>query len=96
MREVRIPDLEEPARAIGVIIDHRVNVRAEADIEVANLIDDGALEAFGAFYSETGGNLRHVLAAIAASVEHAAEVGVDCVREPEARYGVTQWRLRQS
>ena len=63
---------------------------------VDEVIDAAALQAFGEFYGEIGGSFRHTLAAIAASVEHAADVGVDRVQESEARYGITKWRAQRS
>ena len=95
MREVAIPLLDEPARAIETIVEHRVTERAGVQASVSDILDTAALDAFGAFYTETGGSLRHTLAAMAASVEHAAEVGAGQVGEREARYGITQWRTRR-
>lgn len=95
MREVTLPVLDDPARAIATIVQHRMTERAGIQAAVDEVIDTAALDAFGEFYGEVGGSFRHTLAAIAASVEHAADVGVDRVEEHEARYGITKWRAQR-
>jgi hypothetical protein len=47
-----------------------------------------ALDAFGAMYLDEHANLRRTLAAMSASVEHAADVGAERVEEHEARFGI--------
>lgn len=96
MREVVLPVLDEPAAAIAAIVQHRITERAQLQANVDDVLDAAAVDAFGQLYTEGSGSLRHTLAAIAASVEHAAEVGVDRVGEAEARYGITQWRALRS
>lgn len=95
MREVALPILDDPAPAIATIVQHRMTERAGLQGGVDEVIDPAALQAFGEFYGELGGSFRHTLAAVAASVEHAADVGVDRVQEPEARYGITKWRAQR-
>lgn len=96
MREVVVPVFEVPAAALRSIVEYRVTERASTCAAVDDIMNEEALDAFGAFYEGTGASIRHTLAAIAASVEHAAEAGADRVGGPEARYGIEQWQTRDS
>jgi Cdc6-like AAA superfamily ATPase len=87
MREVRLPQLPDPAAGLAQILAHRL-ARAEIANQVEDIMNAAALDAFGAMYLDEHANLRRTLAAMSASVEHAADVGAERVEEHEARFGI--------
>jgi hypothetical protein len=89
---ITIPLLTDPARnAIETILARRIEL-AQPGAQLASIIDAAALDALTEFYTESGGDLRRVLAAAHEAAEHAAGDQAEQIGLSHARFGIAQWQ----
>lgn len=84
---------ERVKEALHAIVAHRL---AEHDLSIASdeLIAADATEILASFYAETGGSLRHTLAALQTAADHAANAASEVVGAPHTHAAVQEWRTR--
>ncbi|HEV3320744.1 MAG TPA: hypothetical protein VG147_00965 [Solirubrobacteraceae bacterium] len=80
-----------PANAIETILTRRTEL-ALTGVRIAEIIDAAALDALTAFYTNSGGDLRRVLAAAHEAAEHAAADQAEQISLSHARFGIAQWQ----
>lgn len=89
---ITIPLLSAPARnAIETILARRIEL-AQPRTQLANVIDATALDVLTEFYTQSGGDLRRVLAAAHEAAEHAAADQAEQISLSHARFGIAQWQ----
>ncbi len=89
---ITIPLLSGRARnAIDTILARRTEL-AQPHAQLANIIDTPALDALTEFYTQSGGDLRRVLAAAHEAAEHAAADQAAQIGGSHARFGIAQWQ----
>ncbi len=89
---ITIPLLSDPARdAIETILARRIEL-AQLRAQLASIIDATAVDALTEFYTESGGDLRRVLAAAHEAAEHAAADQAEQISLSHARFGIAQWQ----
>jgi hypothetical protein len=89
---ITIPLLSDRARtAIETILARRMKL-AQPHTQLANIIDPIALDALTDFYTQSGGDLRRVLAAAHEAAEHAAADQATQISGSHARFGIAQWQ----
>jgi energy-coupling factor transporter ATP-binding protein EcfA2 len=92
LERLTIPLLSELARrSIEAILSRRTEL-AELRVQITDIIESSALDELAAFYRQTGGDLRRVLAAAHEATEHAAADGAGLIALPHVRFGIAQWQ----
>jgi Cdc6-like AAA superfamily ATPase len=92
LERITIPLLSDLARnAIERILARRAEL-ALTNVQIADIIDPVALDALTEFYTNSGGDLRRVLAAAHEATEHAAADQAEQIGLSHDRFGIAQWQ----
>jgi hypothetical protein len=92
--EVRVPLLDGRAEnGSGAILDHRLR-SYELEGGLRDVLSLDALPELAAFYNESQGNIRQVLAALDVATAAAIDSGHERLELSHVRLGIEDWRSR--